>query len=324
MKEHTVDDANRLDVYARTLSAATTRRATLRLLAGGALGAVLLRFSADEAAAACVPAGKRLHQGQRCCPDAVRRGRRCVCRSDGAATTCAGWCGTVQDNCSRAVDCGNTCSGTDTCGGGGTPNVCGCTPQDRATTCAGRCGTETNNCGQVVNCGICTGGGCFVAGTRVAMADGTSRPIELVGASDRVLGRDGRVNHVLAVHRPLLGDRHLYALNGGPFFVTAGHPIWSAAGWKAVDPAAAAAEVPQLTVGRLALGDQLLALAAVAVPALAGHRAGDEAMAVEQGPVLLSSLEGRPADPATPLYNLHLDGDHTYFADDLLVHNKYW
>jgi hypothetical protein len=156
------------------------------------------------------------------------------------------------------------------------------------------------------------------------MADGTSRPIELVATGDRVLGRDGRVNHVLAVHRPLLGDRHLYALNGGPYFVTAGHPIWSAAGWKAVDPAAAATEVPQLTVGRLAVGDQLLALAAVAVPALAGHRTGGEAQVVEQGPVLLSSLEGRPADPATPLYNLHLDGDHTYFADDLLVHNKFY
>jgi hypothetical protein len=63
---------------------------------------------------------------------------------------------------------------------------------------------------------------------------------------------------------------------------------------------------------------------AVAMPALAGHRDGDEALDVEQSPLLLSSLEGRPADPATPLYNLHLDGDHTYFADDLLVHNKYF
>jgi len=320
-----VDDANRLDIYARTLSAATTRRATLRLLAGGALGAVLLRSSSEEAAAACVRAGKRLKHGQRCCPDAVRSGRRCVCRSDDAAATCTGRCGTVQDNCGRAVDCGNTCSGTDTCGGGGAANVCGCTPEPQATTCDHRCGAEKNNCSQDVNCGTCIGGGgCFVAGTRVAMADGTSRSIELVESGDRVLGRNGSVNRVLAVHRPLLGDRHLYALNGGPFFVTAGHPIWSATGWKAVDPAAAAADVPQLTVGRLAVGDQLLVLAAIAVPALAGHRDGDEALDVEQEPVLLSSLEGRAADPATPLYNLHLDGDHTYFADDLLVHNKYF
>jgi len=154
------------------------------------------------------------------------------------------------------------------------------------------------------------------------MADGTSRSIELVEEGDRVLGRNGCINRVLAVHRPLLGDRHLYALNGGPFFVTAGHPIWSATGWKAVDPAAAAADVPQLTVGRLAVGDQLLVLAAVAVPALAGHRDGDEALEVEQEPVLLSNLEGRAADPATPLYNLRLDGDHTYVANDIVVHNK--
>jgi hypothetical protein len=39
--------------------------------------------------------------------------------------------------------------------------------------------------------------------------------------------------------------------------------------------------------------------------------------------VPLQRLVGHPADPATPLYNLRVAGDHTYVAADLLVHNKF-
>jgi hypothetical protein len=38
-------------------------------------------------------------------------------------------------------------------------------------------------------------------------------------------------------------------------------------------------------------------------------------------PVPLHTAERRADDPTT-LYNLLLDGDHIYFADALLVHNK--
>ncbi|MCL4752471.1 MAG: tryptophan synthase alpha chain, partial [Myxococcales bacterium] len=42
-----------------------------------------------------------------------------------------------------------------TCGGGGTANVCGCTP----TSCAAQgknCGSIPNGCGGTLNCGTCT------------------------------------------------------------------------------------------------------------------------------------------------------------------------
>ena len=309
-------DDRRFDALVRTLvTGPASRRAALRLLAVGALGAVLARpgapWATEEAAAACVPAGKRLRRGERCCRTAVRDGRRCVCRSDDPATTCEGKCGTVRDNCRRAVDCGNTCAGVETCGGGGTANVCGCTPQDPAVTCKAGCGKQTDNCGRTVDCGSCYGG-CFVAGTRVAMADGTAKPIELVAAGDRVLGRGGRANRVRRVLRPVLGDRELYALNGGPFFVTASHPFLTSGGWKAVDPEAARAEVPGLEIGRLSVGDVLVAAGAGANPA-ASERA-----------IRLRTLEGRAADPATQLYNLDVDGDDTYVANGLVVHNKFW
>jgi hypothetical protein len=154
------------------------------------------------------------------------------------------------------------------------------------------------------------------------MADGTSKPIELVEIGDRVLGLRGRVNRVLDLARPVLGDRPLYSLNNGVPFVTAGHPFLTAEGWKAVDPDASAIEAPGLGAGQLALGDRLLALAPAAVPVLVGGPRVETGSEARMALVPLEHLVGRSADSATPLYNLLVDGDHTYFADDFLVHNK--
>jgi hypothetical protein len=168
--------------------------------------------------------------------------------------------------------------------------------------------------------------GCFVAGTRIAMADGTSRAIEFVAVGDLVLGPQGRINRVIDVLYPLLGNRLLYALNDSDFFVTAEHPIMTETGWKSIDPRATADEIPALAVGRLAVGDRLSVLAAVgapvALPIGAGSRWSDDYFEVQLDSTRLSSLVGRPGDPATHLYNLMLDGDHAYFANELLVHNK--
>src|SRR6266849_7843611 len=39
-------------------------------------------------------------------------------------SSCAGKCGTIPNgDCGDTLNCGNTCTGFDTCGGGGTPNV---------------------------------------------------------------------------------------------------------------------------------------------------------------------------------------------------------
>lgn len=65
-------------------------------------------------------------------------------------------CGTVSDNCGGTYDCG-ACTAPETCGGGGTPNVCGpglCVPE----TCGSlgfNCGTASDTCGGTLNCGAC-------------------------------------------------------------------------------------------------------------------------------------------------------------------------
>jgi MYXO-CTERM domain-containing protein len=62
-------------------------------------------------------------------------------------------CGTAADGCGGILNCG-TCTAPQTCGGGGTANVCGCTP---ATACSGgqNCGTASDGCGGTLTCGTC-------------------------------------------------------------------------------------------------------------------------------------------------------------------------
>jgi hypothetical protein len=86
------------------------------------------------------------------------------------ATTCPVGqnCGTAPDGCGGTIACGS-CSAPQTCGGGGSANVCGCTP---ATTCpAGQnCGTAPNGCGGTIACGSCAGGTTCAANVCVAVA----------------------------------------------------------------------------------------------------------------------------------------------------------
>jgi len=81
-------------------------------------------------------------------------------------TTCAAQgknCGSIPDGCGGTLNCAS-CSGFQTCGGGGVANVCGCTP---TTTCASAglsCGTIGDGCGNTLNCGTCSGTGAVCSG----------------------------------------------------------------------------------------------------------------------------------------------------------------
>ena len=88
----------------------------------------------------------------------------CVTPPTCTPLTCAafpGKCGVQGDGCGGVTaDCG-TCTAPATCGGGGTPSVCGypdggtCNP----TTCTKlgfNCGQVGDGCGGTLNCGTCT------------------------------------------------------------------------------------------------------------------------------------------------------------------------
>jgi intein/homing endonuclease len=154
------------------------------------------------------------------------------------------------------------------------------------------------------------------------MSDGSERPIEQIRIGDRLLGPDGEVNRVMELRRPRLGNRKLYALNGSRHFVTAGHPFMTSDGWKSLDPEATMRENPGLPVGQLEVGDLLVAVHRVPVPAAAGGVGVLEPAVPQLISIPVTQIEGREADPQTPLYNLHVEGRHVYFADGFLVHNK--
>jgi hypothetical protein len=163
---------------------------------------------------------------------------------------------------------------------------------------------------------------CFTAGTMILMSDGSQRPIETIAAGDQVMGRRGRVNAVKACERTVLGDRRLYALNGGRLFVTAEHPFLTVEGWKALDPEATRRENAALDVGALQIGDQLCRGTVRLVGGERRSAPADPGVLFVQATAALEALAAVSAAPETPLFNLLLDGDHSYVADGWIVHNK--
>jgi hypothetical protein len=150
------------------------------------------------------------------------------------------------------------------------------------------------------------------------MADGSERAIEEVDEGDVVLGSDGQFNLVLGVLRLALGARDLYALNGYDHFVTASHPFLTADGWKSIDPERTAKEHPAVDTTQLGVGDRVLATEARPPSGVCGNLL--TATTLRQ--VAVTKISRRSADPAVRLYNLTVDGDHTYFANGFVVHNK--
>jgi hypothetical protein len=100
-------------------------------------------------------------------------------------TTCAAQglsCGPAGDGCGNVLQCG-TCPAGETCGGGGTPSVCGssCT----AKTCAGQgiqCGPAGDGCGNSLSCGTCPAGQtCGGGGMPGVCGAGTCTPTTCAG-----------------------------------------------------------------------------------------------------------------------------------------------
>ncbi|MCB1860012.1 MAG: hypothetical protein KDI63_17210, partial [Gammaproteobacteria bacterium] len=165
---------------------------------------------------------------------------------------------------------------------------------------------------------------CFRAGTRVRMADGSEKAIELVKVGDQVLGNNGSINRVREVEKVPLAERLLYRINGGRAFVTEEHPFMSTAGWRSISPAATFRENAHLRVAPMRVGDSLLMFAGyrelpgIGVGATARQIAWEPAFE----PVRVRAIDAVEADPHESVYNLLLDGDNTYIADGYLVHNK--
>lgn len=146
---------------------------------------------------------------------------------------------------------------------------------------------------------------CFVAGTQITMADGSTKSIEDVAIGEIVVGKDDAHNTVLEFLRPTLGETGatLMAFNGGKPFMASDHPVWiRGQGWKSYDPAMTYSKY-SMTVDQYQVGDIVETQDGV----------GFEIHSIE---------EYSDQDPDQIIYNFTLDGNNTYIADNLVVHNK--
>lgn len=147
-----------------------------------------------------------------------------------------------------------------------------------------------------------TAGGCFVAGTRVLMADGSEKPIETLQIGEQVHTYDGaKHRHAVITDRITFHTKQTYALtfsDGTVLLTTDSHPIATTQGWKSISPESTALENPGLPVTPLTIGDAIYTVSGITC--------------------YLASIQKREI---AQVYNITVDTAHTYYANNILVHN---
>jgi hypothetical protein len=212
-------------------------------------------------------------------------GATCVC-SAGYTSCTAGSCVNLLTNASNCGTCGHVCPGNAVSGQIGYCNGSG--------GCALKCPGGEVLCGGVCVPSPCEPA-CFVAGTPVTMADGSTKAIEAIVAGDRVLAMDPATRSLAAatVSYPIAHPTtpELLRINGR-LTTTPDHRFFVAGEWvHAID---------------LRIGEALV----LAQPGEDGFTVGAE---------LVTQLELLPG--GVPTYNLEVDELHDYFAGGVLVHN---
>lgn len=148
-----------------------------------------------------------------------------------------------------------------------------------------------------------TSTGCFPAGTRVRMANGTEKAIETLQIGEQVLAYDGEkqvTTAILALIKP--PPKQVYELtfsDGNTLTLTDSHPIMTAQGWKSISPESTEKENPGLVTSRLMWGNVI---------------------STTNGTCQLVSIT--PLQWRVQVYNITVDEPHTFYANNILVHNK--
>jgi hypothetical protein len=149
-------------------------------------------------------------------------------------------------------------------------------------------------------------GSCFIAGTKVTMADGTLKNIENIVVGDKVKGHK-EDNTVIKLDPTLLANRKLYSFNNSNhYFFTSEHPFMTEEGWKSVKPEKTkerdGIELYNQLKGELKIGDKLI---------------------TEDGSIEIKDIKSKEiSNPDMPLYNFNVSNDSSYVADKYIVHNK--
>eukprot|EP01043_Picozoa_sp_COSAG02_P026052 COSAG02_NODE_1489_length_12365_cov_22.798793_5_plen_1063_part_00 len=172
-------------------------------------------------------------------------------------------------------------------------------------------------------------GGCFLAGTPITMADGSTKAIELVQAGDAVLSWDVGKNKAcdqtvvrtytkqsnkIVKLSVAMCDHHQHADTGGDdeetateIFCTANHPFWLP------ERGCWGAHSPSQTHDTSDYSSQ---------PAQESMQKGDQLLATNGSCGTITSIEQFDKDgQIQTVYNMEVADSHCYFAGGVLVHN---
>lgn len=179
--------------------------------------------------------------------------------------------------------------------------------------------TAVNNCSSATSEPVPTNP-CFLAGSLVTMADGSSKAIEYVSVGDAVMGAFGEINRVVALHRPLLGTAGMICINN-EHNSTAHHPHIS------IDKKFYCNDISAVENGTYGKEHDVIdELGRVVKRYLHGLNPGRVQKYVQgiylqtiHGGKCLESLTSYNLPADTQLYNLVVDGSHTYCVDGYAV-----
>jgi len=152
-----------------------------------------------------------------------------------------------------------------------------------------------------------TTSGCFAAGTEITLIDNSVIAIEKIKEGQVILTYNEQTGNrepgvVKALFTPIKNNLVLLSLsNGVRIKCTTEHPIWAInKGWSSIDPLNSK-KLHDIDSLQLMAGDILT------------NKEGKEVV-LESVEILSESLQD--------VYNLGIEGNHTYYANGILVHNK--
>ena len=141
---------------------------------------------------------------------------------------------------------------------------------------------------------------CFVAGTKIDMADGTKKVIENIMVGDEVMALNNTTDKVSYVHDIPEDNRQLWTINDR-ITATDAHAFLTEDGWKSNNPDSSNLVYGDynIKVTKLTKGDKLI---------------------TNEGVEEVTDLKNEEA--FTKVYNFSTDTTHTYMVDGVVSHNK--
>jgi hypothetical protein len=210
------------------------------------------------------------------------------------------------------------------CSGGCTPGSCTSSSECSSGGTGGGCGSSALMWCAILGACIAVGAycasqqGCFIAGTKVKMADGTEKNIEDVEVHDKVVSWNedtGKIetSTVKTLKQPIHDDMVILEWEHGTTISTFDHPYYSVVkqDWISYNPELTLARYDFDNVGELQVSTPV-------------NPVGDIGLFLDKDENLVESklLSIKENIGEVQTYIFELEGNNTFFANGILTHNK--